>query len=77
MPLMRSMNKIILKNSPFMELSFIVRHSYTLYELQHCKKYNSIRKSIPYNEQYELHDFKKEVNKIELKKFPEWSLFIH
>ena len=55
-------NKIILNNSPFMELSFLVKNSYTLYELQHCKKYNLIRKSIPYNEQYEQRDFVWEKN---------------
>ena len=78
MSLMKIMNnKIILNNSPFMELSFLVKKSYTLYELQHCKKYNLIRKSIPYNEQYEQHDFKQPVNNIKYKRFPEWTLFMH
>ena len=70
------LKRIIIKQSPFMELSFI-KKPYSLYELQHCKQYNLIRKSIPYNEQYEQHDFKKNKDKIKFTKFPEWSLFMH
>ena len=70
------LKRIRIKQSPFMELSFI-KKPYSLYELQHCKKYNLIRKSIPYNEQYEQHDFKQPVNNIKYKKFPEWTLFMH
>lgn len=71
------LKRIIIKNSPFMELSFI-KKPYTLHELQHSKEYNIIRKLIPYNEQYEIHDFKRKnnLNKDNEIKFTKWLKYL-
>ena len=73
---MNSNNIKRLLTSRFRYINIFSKKPYTLDELMYSKRYNNKRRSIPYNEQYEPHDFKVKENVSKLV-LPEWSLFIH